>query len=88
MEVPQSAEPPRDVPPRWRQAIDNPWLMLVMLFFVTAALGLPFLWISRGFSRPAKIVLSVVVLLYTVLILWAFVAFMSWWWTNMIAPYL
>jgi hypothetical protein len=88
MEAPQTAEPPRNLPPMWRQAIDNPWLMLVMLFFVTAALGLPFLWISRGFSKPAKIVLSALVLLYTVLILWAFVAFMSWWWTNMIAPYL
>ena len=88
MEALPTAEPARNVPPMWRQAIDNPWLMLVMLFFVTAALGLPFLWISRGFSRPAKIVLSALVLLYTALILWAFFAFMSWWWTNMIAPYL
>ncbi|HEX5102727.1 MAG TPA: hypothetical protein VFV87_02890, partial [Pirellulaceae bacterium] len=59
-------------PPRaqtWRDAVDNPWLMLAMLFFVTAALGLPFLWISRGFSMFWKIVLTVVVTAWTVLIL-------------------
>ncbi len=79
---------PPDVSPAWRRALDNPWLMLAMLFFVTAAFGIPFLWLSHGFSRAAKIVLTIVVLLYTVLILWAFYAFMTWWWTNMIAPYL
>jgi hypothetical protein len=82
------ATPPPAVPPAWRRALDNPWLMLAMLFFVTAAFGIPFLWLSRGFSTTAKAVLTVVVLLYTVLILWAFVAFMIYWWTNFIAPYL
>jgi hypothetical protein len=79
---------PPNVSPAWRRALDNPWLMLVMLFCVTAALGIPFLWLSRAFSTTAKSVLTVVVLLYTVLILWAFVAFMTYWWTNFIAPYL
>ena len=50
--------PPTDVPPIWRRALDNPWFMLVMLFFVTAALGIPFLWMSRGFSTLAKAVLT------------------------------
>jgi len=54
----------------WRDVIDNPWLMLAMLFFVTAALGLPFLWISRGFSTLSKIVLTIVVLAWTALALW------------------
>jgi hypothetical protein len=80
--------PPPEVSPAWRRALDNPWLMLAMLFFVTAAFGIPFLWMSRGFSLAAKTILTIVVLLYTVLILWAFFAFMSWWWTNLIAPYL
>ena len=40
--------------PSWREIIDNPWLMILMLFFVTAALGLPFLWMSRGFSRTGQ----------------------------------
>jgi hypothetical protein len=74
--------------PVWRQALDNPWLMLVMLFFVTAALGLPFLWMSRGFSTLAKRVLTIVVLAYTVLILWAFSAFMIYMWQHYYAPYL
>lgn len=77
-----------NVSPAWRRALDNPWLMLVMLFFVTAAFGIPFLWLSRGFSTTAKVALTIVVLLYTVLILWAFTAFMIYWWTNFIAPYL
>ena len=49
-------EPTRatDAPPLWRQALDNPWLMLATLFFVTAALGIPFLWMSRGFSTLAQ----------------------------------
>ena len=81
-------EVPADLSPAWRRALDNRWLMLVMLFCVTAAFGIPFLWLSRGFSTAAKIVLTIVVLLYTVLILWVFVAFMTWWWTNLIAPYL
>jgi hypothetical protein len=79
---------PPNVSPAWRRALDNPWLMLVMLFCVTAAFGIPFLWLSRAFSTTAKSVLTVVVLLYTVLILWAGVAFMTYWWTNFIAPYL
>ena len=32
----------------WRDLVDHPWLLLATLFFVTAALGLPLLWISRG----------------------------------------
>jgi len=67
-----------EVPPLWRRALDNPWLMLGMLFFVTAALGIPFLWMSRGFSTFWKVVLTIVVLLWTVLILWLFCVIMYW----------
>jgi hypothetical protein len=66
----------------WRDAVDNPWLMLAMLFFVTAALGLPFLWISRGFSTFWKIVLTVLVTAWTVLILWVFWLIMVWCYTR------
>ena len=74
--------PSGDVSPIWRRALDNPWLMLGMLFFVTAALGLPFLWMSRGFSTLGKVVVTALVLAWTALILWAFWLVMVWSWTR------
>lgn len=71
-------QPPPPAPRSWREAIDNPWLMILMLFFVTAALGLPFLWISRGFSALSKFLLTIVVLLWTALVLWVFYLIMAW----------
>jgi len=62
----------------WREAVDNQWLMIGMLFFVTAALGLPLLWISRGFSTWAKVVLTIAVLAWTALVLWVFYLIMAW----------
>ncbi len=58
--------------------LDRPWVILCLLFFVTAILGLPLLWISRGFSRAGKIALSVIVTLYTALLMWGFWLVMSW----------
>jgi len=51
---------------------DNPWAVLAFLFFVTLALGIPLIWISRAFSRPIKLLLTVLVTVYTALILWLF----------------
>lgn len=82
MQAPEEPIVAEEVPPVWRQALDNPWLMLAMLFFVTAALGIPFLWMSRGFSTVSKAVLTVVVLAWTVLILWLFWLVMVWSWTR------
>lgn len=62
----------------WRKALDNPWLMLGMLFFVTAFLGLPFLWMSRGFTTFWKVVVTIAVLLWTALIFWLFWLIMVW----------
>lgn len=62
--------------------VDNRWVVLGTLFFVTAALGLPVLWASRGFSRTSKVVLSLVVLAYTALILFLFYLLMAWAWGN------
>jgi hypothetical protein len=62
----------------WRDVVDNPWLMIAMLFLVTAALGLPFLWISRGFSTVSKVVLTILVVAWTVLVLWLFWLVMVW----------
>lgn len=62
----------------WRDIVDNPWLLIAMLFLVTAALGLPLLWISRGFSTLSKVVLTIAVLAWTALVLWLFWLVMLW----------
>lgn len=87
----QPPEPPRVVGPKpsqplaqanksgnWKDLVHNKWAVLATLFFVTAALGLPLLWKSRGFSRNEKILWTVVVLIYTGLVFWAFGAVMWW----------
>jgi hypothetical protein len=51
---------------------DNPWAVLSLLFLVTLALGIPLIWISRAFSRPIKILLTVLVMVHTVLVFWLF----------------
>ena len=72
------ADAPTAVPPMWRQALDNPWLMLGLLFFVTAFLGIPFLWMSHGFTTFWKVVITIAVLLWTALIFWLFWLIMVW----------
>src|SRR5438445_7313459 len=71
-----NSQPPTQI--AWRRLVDNPWLVLALLFFVTAALGLPFLWFSRGFSVLGKIVVTILVLVWTALVLWAFWLIMAW----------
>jgi hypothetical protein len=81
---PQAAPPSTSPEPLWRRALDSPWVMLGMLFFVTAALGLPVLWMSRGFSFWGKVVVSVLVIAWTVLILWLFWLVMVWSYTRIV----
>lgn len=64
--------------------IDKPWFVLALLFFATAICGLPLLWKSRGFSRLSKTVLSIVITLYTVLLLWGFWRIITWSWTRIV----
>jgi hypothetical protein len=78
-ELPPPSQPVQQpTTPPWRQAVDNPWLVVLTLFFVTAALGLPLLWMSRGFSTLWKIVLTIAVLAWTALIFWLFWLIMAW----------
>lgn len=49
-----------------REWIDKPWITLLILFGAMAALGLPLLWMSRGFRWWQKIFWTVVVMAYTV----------------------
>jgi hypothetical protein len=61
------SEPKRDSLYKY---LDKKWIMLAMLFCVTAGLGLPFLWKSRAFGTVGKTVLTVIMVFYTSLILW------------------
>lgn len=67
----------------WRVLIDNRLVLVAILFFVTAALGLPFLWMSRAFGVWGKILLSVAVIVWTVLVLWVFWLIMLWCWGRL-----
>lgn len=61
--------------------------VLCILFLATAALGIPLLWRSPAFSKNERIVWSVIVTLYTILILWLFYLIMAWSWRQ-ISPLL
>jgi hypothetical protein len=76
----QRAKPPAQ---SWRALIDNPWILLATLFLVTAALGLPFLWMSRAFNVWAKIVLTFAVLAWSALVFWVFFLIMAWCWSRL-----
>ncbi len=58
--------------------LDNRLAMFGMLFCVTGFLGIPFLWMSQRFSHMEKVVWSVVVTVYT-LILLGLTAAVCWW---------
>jgi hypothetical protein len=62
------------------RAIDRRWFILTLLFGVAAVFGLPFLWISRAFNAPVKFLLTIVVILYTMLLLWLFWLIVLWCW--------
>ena len=64
--------------------LDQPWFIVGLLFLVTAILGLPLLWASRGFSRLGKVALSVAVTLYTAALLWGFCLIMHWSWSRIL----
>ena len=48
---------------------ENPWVVLVLLFFVLGPLGLPMLWRSRRFSLLWKVLLTALIVAVTVFIL-------------------
>jgi hypothetical protein len=62
----------------WREIVDNRVLLLSTLFFVTAALGIPFLWQSRAFTTTWKAILTIIVLAYTALLFWLFWLVLLW----------
>lgn len=74
------AAPPRDT--SLRAAIDNPYAVLALLFFVMGALGIPFLWLSRGFTTTMKVVWSIAVTVYTLALIGCTAAVLWWAWSQ------
>ena len=57
---------PGNPKPKWYY---NVWFILVMLFFVLGPFGLPLVWKHPRFSRWIKIVLSLIMVVYTVVLI-------------------
>ena len=57
---------PGPTKPRWYY---NIWFVLLMLFFVLGPLGLPLVWKNPRFSRWVKVMLTLIMVLYTVLLI-------------------
>lgn len=51
--------------PKWYY---NVWFTLFMLFFIIGPFGLPLVWKNPHFSRRVKTVLTVIMAVYTVLL--------------------
>ena len=57
------------VPLKARRSM-NPLLVIFLLFFVLGPFALGFLWRNDRFTRPAKWALTVIVAIYTVVMVW------------------
>jgi hypothetical protein len=57
---------PNTPKPKWYY---NVWFVLLMLFFVLGPLGLPLVWKNPRFSRGVKVTLTLVMILYTVVLI-------------------
>ncbi|MFT7641859.1 MAG: hypothetical protein ACI9G1_003610 [Pirellulaceae bacterium] len=55
-------------------ALDNPYVILAILFLALGAVGIPFLNRSNAFSDAAKKRLTVLVIIYTVLVVLLLIA--------------
>jgi hypothetical protein len=49
---------------------DNPWLVLLLLFFVLGPLALPMLWQSRAFTPLWKLIWTLLTVAYIFFTLW------------------
>ncbi len=63
---------------KWVGLLDNRPAILALLFLVTGLFGIPLLWMSDSFSRTEKIAWSIVVTLYTLMLIGAIIA-ICWW---------
>ncbi len=49
---------------------ENKFAVLALLFFVTAVLGIPLLWISSKFTNRERWFWAIVITLYTAVLVW------------------
>ena len=58
--------------------VQNRTAVLAVLFLVTGAFGIPLLWISKRFSTAERILWSLIVLLYTIVLIGG-TTWILWW---------
>jgi uncharacterized membrane protein YcjF (UPF0283 family) len=63
---------------KWSFVLESRVAMFGMLFCVTGFLGLPLLWMSQKFTHAEKVVWSVVVVIYTLVLIGLTIA-ICWW---------
>jgi hypothetical protein len=63
---------------RTESLLDNRWAVLAAIFFALMFLGLPLLWRCPNFSKTEKVVWTIIVLIYSTIIIWGFIAIMTW----------
>lgn len=73
--APNVSDPPPDGA---LELIQSKWAVLVVLFCVTGILGIPLLWINKKFSTVERVVWSVVVTIYTAILIWIVFAILMW----------
>jgi hypothetical protein len=49
---------------------DNPWIVLIMLFFVLGPFALPMLWQGRAFTLRWKWIWTLLMIVFTLLLCW------------------
>ncbi len=63
---------------RVQKLLENPWAITASLFLVFAICGVPLIWVTKAYPTWVKILLTILVTLYTVLLLWGFWLLMMW----------
>lgn len=64
-----SARPGEATPGVFADMIQHRGAVLGILFLVTGAIGLPLLWMNKKFSTAERIVWSIIVTLYTIILI-------------------
>ncbi len=65
-------------PSSWQMLLHSPVVILGMCFLVLAILGIPLIWLSPAFSHRQKWIWSIVITVYTFLLI-AIVIAVVWW---------